>query len=87
MDKLQELKASEEKALSLENNFIPAVKNIVEGYDTIEDAAMKNELLKAVIKKIEYIKETGNTRGKRDTDNFGLELYPIMPYKQGLNSP
>lgn len=81
MNKLQELKNSEEKALSIENNFIPAIKNIVEGYDTIKDASMKNELLKAVIKKIEYIKETRNTRGKRDIDNFSLDLYPIMPYK------
>lgn len=52
MDKLQKLKEAEEKALSIENDFIPTVKNIVEGYDTIEDAGMKNELLKAVIKKL-----------------------------------
>ncbi len=84
MNKLQELKDSEEKAMSFENSFIPAVKNIVEGYGTIEDAGMKNELLKAVIKRIEYIKETKNTRRKRDIDNFNLDLYPIMPYKQGL---
>lgn len=84
MDKLQELKASEEKALSFENNFIPTVKNIVEGYGMIEETGMKNELLKAVIKRIEYIKETRNTRGKRDTGNFDLDLYPIMPYKQGV---
>lgn len=79
MDKLQELKASEEKALSIEDNFIPAVKNIVEGYDTIKNADAKNELLKAVIKRIDYIKETKNTRGKRDIDNFSLDLYPIIP--------
>lgn len=84
MDKLQELKVSEEKALLFENSFIPAVKNIVEGYNKIEDTSIKNELLKAVIKRIEYIKETKNTRGKRDIDNFNLDLYPIMPYKQGL---
>ena len=84
MDKLQELKASEEKALSFENNFIPNIENIVEGYSTIEDTGMKKELLKAVIKRIEYIKETKNTRGKRDIDNFNLDLYPIIPYKQGL---
>lgn len=81
MDKLQKLKEAEEKALSIENDFIPTVKNIVEGYDTIEDAGMKNELLKAVIKKIDYIKEVKNTRGKRDLDNFDLTLYPIIPYK------
>ena len=33
---------------------------------------------------LEYIKETKNTRGKRDIDNFNLDLYPIIPYKQGL---
>lgn len=78
---LQELKASEEKALSVENNFIPTVKNIVEGYDSIEDAGIKNELLKVVIKKIEYLKVSKNTRGKRDIDNFDLTIYPLMPYK------
>lgn len=79
--KLQELKTLEEKSLSIENNFIPVVKNIIDGYSTLGNAEAKNELLKAVIKKIEYIKETKNTRGKRDTDNFDLALYPIMPYK------
>lgn len=81
LEGIEELAAAEEKALSIENNFIPTVKNIVEGYGSIEDAAMKNELLKAVIKRIEYIKETRNTKGKRDIDNFDLTMFPLIPYK------
>ena len=45
---------------------------------------MKNKLLKAIIKRIEYIKETKNTRGKRDNDNFSLVIYPIIPYKNNI---
>ena len=45
---------------------------------------MKNELLKAIIKKVEYIKETKNTRGKRNNDNFGLIIYPVIPYSNNF---
>lgn len=81
LENIKELAAAEEQALSIENNFIPTVKSIVEGYSAIEDASMKNELLKAVIKRIEYVKETRNTRGKRDIDNFDLTVFPLIPYK------
>lgn len=84
MDKLMELEKKEKHMLSVENNFIPVVKNIVDGYDTIKDISMKNKLLKAIIKRIEYIKETKNTRGKRDNDNFSLVIYPIIPYKNNI---
>lgn len=83
MDKLMELEKKEEQMLSVENNFIHVAKNITDGYETMENAGMKNELLKAIIKRIEYIKETKNTRGKGGNDNFDLTLYPIMPYKHG----
>lgn len=81
LESIKEFAAAEEKALSIENDFIPTVKNITEGYRAIEDASMKNELLKAVIKRIEYVKETRNTRGKRDINNFGLTVFPRIPYK------
>ena len=79
-----ELEKKEKHMLSVENNFIPVVKNIVDGYGTIKDISMKNKLLKAIIKRIEYIKETKNTRGKRDNDNFSLIIYPIIPYKNNI---
>ena len=82
LESLLEQKAMEEQALSMENNFIPTVKNLVGGYDTIGSASMKNELLKSVINRMEYVKETRNTRGKRDTDNFELTIYPLIPHKQ-----
>lgn len=84
MDKLTELEKKEEHMLSVENNFIPVVKNIIDGYGTIENVSMKNELLKAIIKKVEYIKETKNTRGKRNNDNFGLIIYPVIPYSNNF---
>lgn len=82
LESLLEQKAMEEQALSMENNFIPTVKNLVGGYDSIGSASMKNELLKSVINRMEYVKETRNTRGKRDTDNFELTIYPLIPHKQ-----
>lgn len=81
LESLLEQKIMEEQALSMENNFIPTIKNLVEGYDTINSINMKNELLKSVINCIEYMKETRNTRGKRDTDNFELTIYPLIPHK------
>lgn len=81
LETLLEQKAMEEQALFIENNFIPTVRSVVSGYDTIDNASMKNELLKSVISRMEYIKETRNMRGKRDTDNFELTIYPLIPHK------
>lgn len=60
----------------IEKKLISSLKMRLDNYEL--------NIQKAVIKRIKYIKETKNTRRKRDIDNFNLGLYPIMPYKQGL---
>lgn len=81
IEKLCTQKKRAEKALALENSFVPNVKNIITGYNNIENADMKNQLLKSVIKKVDYLKTEKNTRGKRENDNFDIDLYPLIPYK------
>jgi site-specific DNA recombinase len=58
--------------------ILPKIKRVIELYDTTDDPALKNELLKEVIGKAVYTK---TTRGYKNTriDDFELILYPKLP--------
>lgn len=60
-------------------DFIPAIENILELYDTIDSIALKNELLKTVLDRVTYRKDKPNKRGDFDNANFQLTLYPKIP--------
>lgn len=55
-------------------NLLPKIKHILEAYHQTEDAEMKNDLLKQVIKKVTYTKEK-DQRG----DNYQLEIEIFLP--------
>ncbi|WP_168198319.1 recombinase family protein [Crassaminicella thermophila] len=59
-------------------NIIPKVEKVLEVYNSIEDPAERNELLKEVIEKAIYTKETGG-RWSGKEDEFTLDLYPKLP--------
>lgn len=76
------LEKSLEKELLREQSkysLIPKAEKIIDLYDSLDDATQKNELLKDVIERVEYIKTDKNTRGKRDIINFDVFIYPKMP--------
>jgi DNA invertase Pin-like site-specific DNA recombinase len=58
------------------NTFIPMAENILESYYDIDTAAGRNEVLKEIVDKIEYIKIEPNKKGNRDNTNFTIELFP-----------
>lgn len=70
----------DEYSLSAENRrtFVPRFENILESYRHTEDADQKNELLKELISRIDYVK-TKRGSSKR-LDDFELDIHlRIMP--------
>lgn len=81
IDELRDAYEVELLSLQARRDFIPAIENILELYDTIDSVRLKNELLKSVLDHITYKKETPNTRGNFGNANFELTLYPKIPRK------
>lgn len=54
------------------------VHQVLQLYPRCVDAESKNKLLKTIIKRVEYQKDTPNTRGKSDNCNFTLDVYLTM---------
>ncbi len=74
---MDEIKKYEELKYS-NDQFLPKVLHLFDVYPS-SSPAVKNQLLKEVIGKIEYIKEHPNTRGKLHNANFTLVIYPRLP--------
>lgn len=77
----QELENDLQKLIQDETKLeiaVPRIKKVLEGYHKLEDAEDKNKLLHEVIERIEYYKDTPNTRGKLLNDNFGLDIKPKL---------
>lgn len=61
-------------------DIIPNIENILELYQTVDDAGLKNELLKNILEKVEYRKDAPNRKGHLDNANFNLTIYPRIPH-------
>lgn len=72
--KLSINKAKENERLISE--FVPTVQRVAEAYDSLDNAHDKNVMLKAIIERIDYIKET---RGHTHEEDFVLTIYPKLP--------
>lgn len=55
-------------------NLLPTLQTIHDAYDQIEDASVKNALLKEVIDHVEYSKKESGRWGPKDS--FTLEIFP-----------
>lgn len=58
--------------------IIPRLTHLLEVYQN-SSPAVCNELLKELILRIEYYKDTPNTRGHLDYINFTLDIHPKLP--------
>lgn len=79
---MERLKREYETELAKEqarHDFAPKVRNLISVYWTIEDATVKNEMLKEVLVKAVYLKTERNRKGQGSTANFSLHLYPRLP--------
>jgi len=79
--KIKELETFCNKAKLIQNNkkeIIPKIENVLELYSISNNTAFKNQLLKEVIEKAVYIKETKNTKSNKEK-KFKLIIYPKIP--------
>lgn len=60
------------------NIIIPKIERVLQLYNTIEDPAEKNELLKEVVEKATYVKNVSG-RWHASPDDFELYLQPKLP--------
>lgn len=75
-NKIDELKKEKEKILRRKNNkeiLIPKIENVIDCYNETDDIKLKNELLKSVLEKVEYLKEN-----PKDKEDFVLKLFPKL---------
>lgn len=56
--------------------FIPKAEHILDVYYELKSASAKNEHLKEIVDKVEYIKTEPNRKGNRENANFELGIYP-----------
>ncbi len=80
--KLEQLNKSIDADRNLLNsklNIIPAIESVIAVYNVLEDPKNRNNLLRQVLDRVEYIKDTPNTRGKLLNNNFKLTIYPRLP--------
>lgn len=79
LNDLQNQQDSTNKAIQLRDSFIPRVENVLNAYDRMDTASGKNDLLRTIVERIEYRKDTPNRRGQRDNANFELKVWPKVP--------
>ena len=66
----------EYKRLEDKKEVVPKIENIIDLYPKLETAEEKNLLLKTVLKKVEYKKETRSLGKNADPTDFQLDIYP-----------
>lgn len=69
---LQEIEQTEKA----KKNLIPQTKNVLTEYSKCNNIKKKNELLKSVIQRVEYLKKEKCYNKNSDPENFELLIYP-----------
>ena len=71
------------KRIELENKndegkrtLIPKLQNVLDLYPNLQTAEQKNNLLKTIVKRVEYIKTEKAIKKSSDPTNFELDIYP-----------
>ncbi len=83
IEELEESLAKSEYELSIIQSqasyndiFIPRAEYLLDNYFDLDTAAARNDALKEIVERIEYIKNEPNKRGNLENKNFGIELFP-----------
>jgi hypothetical protein len=56
-------------------------EELLNSYSTSDPAADRNQILKLLVSRITYNKDTPNRRGQLERRNFEIEIFPILPTK------
>jgi septation ring formation regulator EzrA len=68
-----------EKREAVRITLIPNVEHVLSVYNLTADIKMKNELLREVIERVDYRKESGKGGRWGDPEDFTLEIKPYIP--------
>jgi len=73
-------KEYDQEVLKLQNKaeMIPRIENVINLYDKLPTAKAKNDLLKTVLEKVEYVKEKSAHFKDVKPDDFTITLYPLL---------
>lgn len=71
---IEQSSKAEEQRLAL-----PGMVDLLEGYYYVDDAKIRNDMLRLVINRFTYEKNEPNRRGSRDRLNFDIMVYPCIP--------
>lgn len=66
----------EEKKDEGKKALIPKVENVLDIYYSLQTAEEKNNLLKTIVKRVEYLKTEKAIKKDSDPTNFELDIYP-----------
>jgi site-specific DNA recombinase len=75
---LETQKLNQATVNDIKTKYIPQFKKLIELYPKIKSAEEKNQILKNMVSRIEYIKTEPNHKGTLSNDNFTLDLYPLL---------
>jgi len=78
IEKLKNEYKNEELRIQKRTEIIPKLENIINIYAKMPTAQAKNEVLKEVIEKVEYIKEKSARYKGVDPKDFTIKIYPIL---------
>jgi DNA invertase Pin-like site-specific DNA recombinase len=56
--------------------FIPRAEYLLDIYFDLDNATARNEVLKEILERVEYVKNEPNKKGNRDNKNFEIEIFP-----------
>ena len=76
MQFLQKISKAQQISIT-KDEFAPRMEKVLLMYNELEDAEVKNIILKEVIEKVVYTKTTKGTRN--NSDNFEIVIYPRLP--------
>ena len=80
IEKLKEEIKHDENIIKQQSDFIPRCEELLNNYWSL-DAESKNEMLKSLIEKVTYSKDTKNAYGKGDEISFQLDIFPRIQKK------
>ena len=75
IEDLQSELEHDQQLLAQKNTFIPRCENLLSNYWTW-DVKTRNNVLKELIERIDYSKDTKNTFGNGNDITFSLDIYP-----------
>ena len=75
-EKIKDLEKQKNKIMSSKKNkeiIIPKIETVLDTYYKTDSAELKNQLLKSVLERVEYLKEN-----PKNPEDFTLKLYPKL---------